>query len=666
MKKLIFISVSCSILILVYAFSVYNYPVLSLLTTNKKQNTISCSPANAKYFKPNMATYFKKNTDSLEEIFINDNRKTAGEMRDGILYLQLETCEGSWYPETHEGNALNVYAFAEKGKPLQLPGPLIRVTEGTIINAEIHNTIPGSPLVLRGFYSRPGNPGDSVIIKYGETYKVQFKSGKAGTYFYWASDGTLKETFSSPALPYFNDSQLFGAFIIDPPNSKPDPFERIFMIGLWNDTLNGVYNGGEELAINGLTWPFTERLSYQQGVPVHWRVINASNQEHPMHLHGFYYKVNSRGNADTDTLLKEKERYLSITELLKPHQTISLTWTPEREGNWLFHCHTFFHIMAYSFLRKIPEMSEEQMNDISTHAITGMGGLIMGITVSPPTKAVIKEPETKIKERALTLIVQEKKNFFDTSTGFGFVLKEGNVSSDINASIPGPPIILECGKPVTIKIINRLKESTTIHWHGLEIESYFDGVAGWGNRGKELAPLVMPGDSFIVHMTPPRAGTFIYHTHMHNEELLKGVYGPFIVTEPGEKYNSNTNKIFLMSEWIDPKNYAIFLNGKTNTDTMLLKQGQKYRFRFINITAARTDLTVSVLQNGLPVKWLALAKDGADFPVHQQINKPARNQSVSIGQTLDFEFNPAIHGDYLFAIKDYQDSIVSKRVLRVN
>jgi len=614
-----------------------------------------------------MGPYFKPFTGSSEEIFVNDNRTSAGEMRNGVLYLKLETRTGNWYPETHDGNPLQVYAFAEAGKPLQIPGPLIRVTEGTIIDAQIHNTIPGSPLVLRGFYSRPGNAKDSVSIPYGETYKVQFKTGKAGTYFYWGSSSadTLKETFTGLRLPYFNDSQLFGAFIVDPPNTKPDPSERIFMIGLWNDTLNG-RPGNEELTINGRTWPYTERLIYENHKPVHWRVINVSNQDHPMHLHGFYFKVKSRGNADADTVYKEKDRYLSITELLKPHQTVSMIWTPEREGNWLFHCHLFYHILPGSFLRKIPEMTEAEMNDITKHAITGMGGLILGISVTPPGKETEKKLENNLNERALTLIVQEKKNFFDTATGLGFVLSEGNVSSDINASIPGPPIILERGKPVTIKIINRLKEATTIHWHGLEIESYFDGVAGWGNRGKELAPLVMPGDSFIVHMTPPRAGTFFYHTHMHNEELIKGMYGPIIVTEPGEKFNRDLDKIFLLSEWIDEKNYAVLLNGKSNMDTVAFKQGQKYRFRFINITAGRPDLTVSVLQNELPVKWRALAKDGADFPAWQQIIKPANTQSVSIGQTFDFEFNTGETGNYLLAVKDYQDSIILRKVMQVN
>jgi FtsP/CotA-like multicopper oxidase with cupredoxin domain len=582
-----------------------------------------------------------------------------------VLYLKLETRAGNWYPETHEGDPLHVYAFAEEGKPLQLPGPLIRVPEGTIVDAEIHNTIPGSPLILHGFYSRPGNEKDSTSIAFGETYKVQFKAGKAGTYLYWASDGKLKESYSG--LPFITDSQLYGAFIVDPPETKPDPLERIFIIGIWNDSLNGDATvEREELVINGLTWPYTERLTYQKDEPVHWRVINASNQEHPMHLHGFYYKINSRGNADTDNVYKEKDRYLAITELLLPHHTISFTWTPDREGNWLFHCHTLVHIMAGSFLRKEIDMTAEHMNDITTHARDGMGGLLMGITVLPPKNETDITAGKKNSERELTLIVQEKKNYYDTLMGYGFVLRDGNASTDIKGSIPGPPIILERGKPVAIKVINHLHEPTTLHWHGLEIGSYFDGVSGWGNRGKEVAPLIMPGDSFVVHMTPPRSGTFMYHTHMHNMQLMEGMYGSFIVTEPGEKFDNTTNKIFLISQGgtqVFPR--ILFLNGKTNTDTMTLKKGITYRFRVINITALGPDLTVSLLSNGTPVKWRAIANDGADLPAQLQTIKTANDQSVSIGQTMDFVFDPEKKGEYLFAVKDYQDSIVLRKILSV-
>jgi manganese oxidase len=669
MKKLFLVSISCLILFFFGRFKLHEDAVFSSIN-KKAKNVIACSPGTGNSAKAGTDPFFSFRFDLSEEISNNDNRKAAGELINGVLYLKLETRTGSWYPETHDGKSLQVYAFAEAGKSLQLPGPLIRVPEGTIINAEIHNTIPGSPLVMRGFYSRPGNGSDSVSIASGETYKVQFKTGKAGTYFYWASViGSLREPYSGLRLPFFADAQLSGAFIVDPPNTKPDPQERIMMINIWNDTLkNEISYDREELSLNGLIWPYTERLTYEKNKPVRWRVINASNQDHPMHLHGFYFTLNSHGNADKDNIYRESERRLGVTELLHPHETLSLTWTPEREGNWLFHCHTLFHIMHGSFLRNLTEMTEEQMNDITRHARDGMGGLIMGISVLPSEKKEEKLPDIKTNERELTLIVQEKKNYYDTLMGKGFILREGNISSDINASIPGPPIILEKGKPVAIKIINHLKEATTIHWHGLEIESYFDGVAGWGNRGKELAPLVMPGDSFVVHMTPPRAGTFIYHTHMHSFQLFEGMYGPFIVTEAKEKYNPIVNKIFLFSQGSPDEGIStfLFLNGKTNTDTMTLKRGVNYRFRIINITPGVPELTVSLLQNNKPVNWRMLARDGADLAPRLQINKLASNQSVSIGQTTDFEFNTAKPGNYLLAAKDYRDSIIVSKILQVH
>ena len=49
--------------------------------------------------------------------------------------------------------------------------------------------------------------------------------------------------------------------------------------------------------INGLSWPATERLTYHVGETARWRVINLSSQAHPMHLHGFYFEVDSLGDG---------------------------------------------------------------------------------------------------------------------------------------------------------------------------------------------------------------------------------------------------------------------------------------------------------------------------------------------------------------------------------
>src|SRR6185503_10060654 len=103
------------------AFKLNNHPDLSSTSSYAKRNIISCSTEKREYKKVSF-NYSLAGIDSLKEIAINDNRQPAGEMLNGVLYLKLETRTGAWYPETHDGVALPVYAFAEAGKPLQLPG----------------------------------------------------------------------------------------------------------------------------------------------------------------------------------------------------------------------------------------------------------------------------------------------------------------------------------------------------------------------------------------------------------------------------------------------------------------------------------------------------------------------------------------------------------------
>src|SRR5688500_14466766 len=98
-----------------------------------RSTAISCSPGIS-----------QNSIDSLlEEVRINNNHKPAGEFRNGVYYINLEARMGNWYPETHDGAPIKIKAFAEMGKPLQVPGPLIRVPEGTQIKAVVRNSIKG-------------------------------------------------------------------------------------------------------------------------------------------------------------------------------------------------------------------------------------------------------------------------------------------------------------------------------------------------------------------------------------------------------------------------------------------------------------------------------------------------------------------------------------------
>ncbi|PKF81453.1 copper oxidase [Vibrio sp. vnigr-6D03] len=92
--------------------------------------------------------------------------------------------------------------------------------------------------------------------------------------------------------------------------------------------------------------------------------------------------------------------------------------------------------------------------------------------------------------------------------------------------IPAPTLRCRQNEPVTIIFTNKLKEPTTIHWHGLRIPIEMDGVPFLSQ------PPIMPGETFTYTFTPPDAGTFWYHPHVNSVvQLGKGLVGAIIVEE---------------------------------------------------------------------------------------------------------------------------------------
>ena len=171
-------------------------------------------------------------TASAEHIAINDNRVAAGTLAGGTLTLRLEARAGEWHPDGESQPGVTVRALAVEGGPLQIPGPLVRVREGTSIHLVFRNRF-AEALELRGFYSRPARaPADTrgVLIPGGETRELTFVAGGSGTYYYWAT--------SNPGTPlgerFGMDTQLSGAFVIDPRHGQPRP-DRVLVAGFWNN-----------------------------------------------------------------------------------------------------------------------------------------------------------------------------------------------------------------------------------------------------------------------------------------------------------------------------------------------------------------------------------------------------------------------------------------------
>jgi manganese oxidase len=322
-----------------------------------------------------------------------------------------------------------------------------------------------------------------------------------------------------------------------------------------------------------------------------------------------------------------------VTEGIESGHTFDLTWTPERTGNWLFHCH------MTSPSPTLHPLDAKPTADAAGHDHSaGMGGLVIGITVLPGATPSAVPVETK-NTRKLQLAISDnpekiplyRLDLSDPAAPQKPVKKK-------QPALLGPPIILTRGEPVEIEVKNQSGNPTAIHWHGIEVESYYDGVPGWSGSGQQITPPVAPGTSFIAHITPPRAGTFIYHTHWHDEtQIRNGLYGPLIVLEPGQKLDPDQDRTFVFSVGIyPPLGFAMLINGQPGPDPLPLHTGKRYRFRLINITNDGSDLRVRLLMKDQPVSWRVIAKDGADLPVAQVVTSTA-DMFLAVGSTCDVE-----------------------------
>lgn len=77
------------------------------------------------------------------------------------------------------------------------------------------------------------------------------------------------------------------------------------------------------LTINGRSFPHTERIEPMVGDTLRWRWINASGRNHPMHLHGFYFRVDAKGDGLADTSYAVAARRLAVTENMRPGDSVA-------------------------------------------------------------------------------------------------------------------------------------------------------------------------------------------------------------------------------------------------------------------------------------------------------------------------------------------------------
>lgn len=559
----------------------------------------------------------------------------AGTLTRDTLRIRLVARIARWYPESDSGPYVDVPAFAEEGKLPQIPAPLIRVPVGTVIVATVRNDLPDSTLNVFGLVSRPSKlNNDSVSLAPGESRTITFATGDPGTYAYFGQAGSVD-------WEKREREQLGGAFVVDSAGARAD--DRVLVLNIWGEPIDSsTYSNA--LAINGRTWPFTERITATVGDTLRWRVVNATIRPHPMHLHGFYFQVTARGTAGRDTTYADPQRRMVVTEVMEPLTTMAMSFVPEREGNWLFHCHIGFHALPMARLNPSKDHADHTAQDAGRH----MAGLILGISVKPTPGHVAPVRGTP---RVLRMVVQEGPRRGRAERSRGYVLQHGAaIPAADSLNIPGPVLVLTRGEPTDITVVNRLTEPTAVHWHGLELESYSDGVPGWSGDDSRMAPMIAPSDSFVARLTQPRAGTFIYHTHLNDlKQLTSGLYGPIVVLEKGQRYDPATDHVYTIGWDGESEPPRILVNGDSLPKPVVFATGRAHRMRFVNIGAAGA-VRITLRRDTTTAEWRALAKDGADLPPIQAVRRPAQ-LVLDVGETADFELVSPAPGSWSLTLE---------------
>jgi CopA family copper-resistance protein len=151
---------------------------------------------------------------------------------------------------------------------------------------------------------------------------------------------------------------------------------------------------------------------------------------------------------------------------------------------------------------------------------------------------------------------------FDLFIGDTPVNITGNPRSamTINGGIPGPLLRWREGDTVTLRVKNKLKDTTSIHWHGILLPANMDGVPGLSFHGIE------PDGMYVYQFKVRQNGTYWYHSHSGFQEQ-SGVYGPLVIDarEP-EPFQYDRDYVVMLTDWTDEDAVDLMRKLKKQSD----------------------------------------------------------------------------------------------------
>jgi len=134
------------------------------------------------------------------------------------------------------------------------------------------------------------------------------------------------------------------------------------------------------------------------------------------------------------------------------------------------------------------------------------------------------------------------------------------MATTINGLLPGPTLRWREGDTVTIRVTNRLKEATSIHWHGILLPFQMDGVPGISFAG------IPPGETFTYRFKVQQSGTYWYHSHSGMQEATGMIGAIVIAPAQSDPIRADREYVVQLSDWADEDPMRVLAKLKMQGD----------------------------------------------------------------------------------------------------
>lgn len=136
----------------------------------------------------------------------------------------------------------------------------------------------------------------------------------------------------------------------------------------------------------------------------------------------------------------------------------------------------------------------------------------------------------------------------------------------VNGSIPGPTLEFKEGEYAVIYVKNEMSVETSIHWHGILLPNFFDGVPYL------TTPPIEPGTIFKYEFPITQSGTYWYHSHTMLQEQ-SGVFGSFVIQPKEKVFEYDTELVLILSDWTNENPHNVLRNLKRGTEWYNIAKG---------------------------------------------------------------------------------------------